>query len=313
MPAFSIIIPTYNRRLLLQQTLNSVWQQAFTDFEVIVIDDGSTDGTVNFLQSLAGRVKTLTQANRGPGAARNLGAHHATGEYLAFLDSDDLWFPWSLELYRNVINQTARPSFIAGKPRCFRAESELAAVTQSSLRVEQFPDYLASSDAWRWWGVSSFVVRRDMLFEAGGFTEKWVNGEDADLALRLGTAPGFVQITSPETFGYREHEISAMKNFRCTLAGAWLKVQAEKSSAYPGGDSRSMERRRILTRHLRPIVLESIKRGLRNEAWELYRATLAWNAALGRFKYLFGVPLLAIFSCLRSSTPSMLQSIPRDR
>jgi glycosyltransferase involved in cell wall biosynthesis len=93
---FSVIIPTYNRAALLCTALDSVFAQTFTDYEVIVVDDGSTDGTAAMVASYGGRVRYFQQQNKGPGAARNLGAQHATGEYLAFLDSDDLWFPWTL-------------------------------------------------------------------------------------------------------------------------------------------------------------------------------------------------------------------------
>src|SRR5450830_1529256 len=93
---FSIVIPTYNRMKFLQQALDSVWAQTHDDYEIIVVDDGSTDGTKDYLASLDGRVKTVRQSNSGPAAARNLGVRQAKGEYVAFLDSDDLWFPWAL-------------------------------------------------------------------------------------------------------------------------------------------------------------------------------------------------------------------------
>src|SRR5271170_8041344 len=97
---FSAIIPTYNRRELLQRTLQSVLSQDQVEPEIIVVDDGSTDGTMEMLGTFAPRVQTLRQTNRGPGAARNLGMTHASGDYIAFLDSDDLWFPWTLKTYR---------------------------------------------------------------------------------------------------------------------------------------------------------------------------------------------------------------------
>src|SRR5687767_3522938 len=109
MPTFSVVIPTYNRTALLRRTLESVWRQTFTDFEVIVVDDGSTDGTVDYLRSLGGHVRWLTQPNSGPGAARNLGASVASAEYVAFLDSDDLWFPWTLQVYREIIRSENDP------------------------------------------------------------------------------------------------------------------------------------------------------------------------------------------------------------
>lgn len=94
MPRFSIIIPTYNRADSVLHTLESCFTQSFSDFEIVVVDDGSTDQTVDVLQSITDpRLVIETQANAGPAAARNTGMQKATGDYLAFLDSDDVWYP----------------------------------------------------------------------------------------------------------------------------------------------------------------------------------------------------------------------------
>jgi hypothetical protein len=160
---------------------------------------------------------------------------------------------------------------------------------------------LASGEEWRWWGASSFVVRRDVVAAVGGFTDAQVNAEDADLALRLGTAPGFVQITAPVTFAYREHAASAVWDLKRTYAGACSMIGAEQADRYPGGRARAFERRRILTRHTRPVVFGCLQEGLRREAWMLYRATFAWNAALGRGRYLAAFPVLAALSHIRAA------------
>jgi len=296
MPFFTVIIPTFNRLGLLRQTLASVWGQEFSGHEVIVVDDGSTDGTAGYLRSLGGRVRVLQQDNRGPGAARNLGAALATGDYLAFLDSDDVWFPWTLETYRQVIEANGHPAFVAGKPLRFHDEAALRTAGRENLQALAFPDYLASGDEWRWWGASSFVIRRATFAAGGGFAAANMNGEDGDLALKLGCANGFVQITAPFTFGYREHGENVTGDFAKSLAGVWHKVRAEQRGGYPGGGARARERWRILTRHLRPVTLECVKRGNRREAWRLYRATFRWHVALGRWKYLAGFPLKALLS-----------------
>ena len=299
MPLFSVIIPSYNRLELLRQALTSVWAQTFTDYEVIVVDDDSTDGTWDELQALGSRVHAVRQHNAGPGVARNLGAQHASGDYLAFLDSDDLWFPWTLEVYQEVIQRTGGPAFVAGRPVRFLDESSLSSVREEAVQCLWFADYLASGDEWRWWGVSSFVVRSQSFLSADGFVNEWVNGEDADLALRLGTAAGFVQITAPVTFAYREHAVSAMKDFPRTLTGCWIKIRAERAGAYPGGRLRKVDRRRILTRHLRPVSLDCLRRGLYMEAWQVYLATLLWHVRLRRWKYLLGFPMRALLSGIR--------------
>jgi hypothetical protein len=201
-----------------------------------------------------------------------------------------------------VIRDCYEPSFLAGKPQVFSDTHEVQKVVRDVVRTERFADYLASGDHWRWWGVSSFVIRRDAFAAAGGFTKESVYGEDADLALRLGEAPGFVQIMDPVTFAYREHTVSAMKDLKRTLVGARSMVYAEKGEQYPGGKMRALERRRILTRHTRPVTLACLRRGLRREAWMLYRSTFAWNASLGRLKYLVAFPFIAVAEQFRRAT-----------
>ncbi len=97
----SVIIPTFNRGYVLREAVQSVLDQGYRDLEVIVVDDGSTDGTGDSMAAWFGaepRVRYSYQANRGASAARNAGLDLATGAYIAFLDSDDSWEPWHLEL-----------------------------------------------------------------------------------------------------------------------------------------------------------------------------------------------------------------------
>jgi glycosyltransferase involved in cell wall biosynthesis len=293
MPLFSIIVPTFNRAALLRSTLESVFAQQVEEFELIVVDDGSTDGTVNYLQSLGKGVQFLQQANRGAGPARNFGARCAQGRYLAFLDSDDLWFPWTLQVYREVIERYDFPAFIAGKPRIFSGELDLNTVPFAAPRARRFADYFSSGDDLRWWGASSLVLRRDAFNDVGGFTEEWVNDEDNDLTLRMGVAAGFVQITAPATFAYREHAAGVSKDHKRLLAGTWARVRTEREGRYPGGSARAAERRRIITRHIRPVTFACIRLGLIREGWRLYWATFAWHASLSRVKYLIAFPLYA--------------------
>lgn len=92
-PLVSVIIPTYNRGWILKEAIDSVLSQDFDDFELIVVDDGSTDNTINILDAYAHDIIALRQGNRGVSAARNAGISCASGQLIAFLDSDDLWLP----------------------------------------------------------------------------------------------------------------------------------------------------------------------------------------------------------------------------
>jgi cellulose synthase/poly-beta-1,6-N-acetylglucosamine synthase-like glycosyltransferase len=286
MVRFSIIIPAYNRASLIGQTLDSVIGAA--DTQIIVVDDGSTDATREVVAGYGDRVTLLRQSQRGPGAARNLGLTIADGDYVAFLDSDDVWFPWTADTYRRVIKENAGAKFVAGKPFIFDAGPP-APPSPGPVSVETFPDYYASGEQWRWYSASSFVMHRQSLVAAGGFTDDWVNAEDADAAMRMGVAGRFVQITSPATFGYRRHAESAMSDLTKTYAGVRRLIDRENAGAFPGGPQRLRERRRIIATYVRPLSLSLIATD-RRLAWDLYRRSAGWHLGLGRFKYLAGFP-----------------------
>ena len=95
-PRVSVVIPTYNSSAMVEQAIQSVLAQTYRDFEIIVIDDGSTDGTKDVVRRFGERVRYFNQENQGVSAARNFGIHQSLGEYIAFLDSDDLWLPEKL-------------------------------------------------------------------------------------------------------------------------------------------------------------------------------------------------------------------------
>src|SRR5262249_42753781 len=148
---------------LLPQTLASVWQQRFTDFEVVVVDDGSTDGTQEYLQTLRGKVRVVRQANGGPGAARNAGVRMANGEYVALLDSDDLWFPWTLNIFAQAIEEFRRPCIVGGRLAEFTEETELSTTHEEPCRTAWFADFIASSQFPYYVGSGTCVLQREAL------------------------------------------------------------------------------------------------------------------------------------------------------
>ncbi len=101
LPLVSVVIPTYNSSETILSCINSVFSQTYNNIEIIVVDDGSTDTTIKLLSDLIigheEKIKLVTQVNAGPSCARNNGISHAKGEYVAFLDSDDEWYPNKIE------------------------------------------------------------------------------------------------------------------------------------------------------------------------------------------------------------------------
>ena len=299
MSLFSVIIPVYNRTALLGPTLASVLEQECQDFELIVVDDGSSEDVVAAVAPWADRLRLVRQRNQGPGPARNRGLELATGRYVAFLDSDDLWFPWTLSLYRQAIEAHHEPAFLAGRAVEMTDPCELVAVRRGPARFRHFDDYLATARQAIWIGTCAAAIRRDRLVAAGGFVDQRINAEDSDLWLRLGTAPGFVHIESPPVFGYRRHRDSAVADAERSYAGICHLLEQERQGGYPGGLRRRPQRRRILTAHARPLSLRCLQQNAMAQGWEIYRTTLAWHLRQGRLRYLAAFPLGLAWRYLR--------------
>jgi glycosyltransferase involved in cell wall biosynthesis len=141
---FSVIIPTFNRAAMLREALESVERQEFRDFEIIVVDDGSTEDLSPVKDDFRGRVTFVRQENAGPGAARNRGARMAVGEYLAFLDSDDVWFPWTLRTQFDCLSRAGYPSMLLGSGVWFSHAGEVETEEDQALAYRQYLDFFQS-------------------------------------------------------------------------------------------------------------------------------------------------------------------------
>lgn len=288
----SLIIPTYNRHAYLRACLDSVFAQTRAPDEVIVVDDGSTDGTVEMLAAEP-RVRLLQQANAGPGAARNLGAAAATGTYLAFLDSDDLWLPGALEAMAGLIDTYGHPALLFGKFEDF-SEDVPNVDPDTAPMGNVYADYIASAADGCFAGAGMMMIRREAFEAVGGFDPARINAEDHDLALRLGTTAGFVQVTAPVTVAHRIHPGNEMGDATKNLAGLRRLVAREAQGAYPGGPARRAARRQIISRHVRAAVLGAARAGQFGAVFDLYRDTFLWNLRAGRAAYLAAAPVFGL-------------------
>jgi hypothetical protein len=175
----------------------------------------------------------------------------------------------------------------------FESEPEIAGVTPSELQLSAFPNYLKAARCGYVPGSCSIVLLRDRFLHAGGFHTMRMNAEDHDLMLRMGLDTGFVQILAPVTLGYRSHGGNATGCGRANFAGVRYLVEQERLGAYPGGPRQARSRRAIITTHIRPVAVACLRQKMFREAFELYRTSFAWHAALGRWKFLAGLPALA--------------------
>jgi glycosyltransferase involved in cell wall biosynthesis len=288
---FTTIIPVHNRAKLIRATLKSVVTQQGADQQVILVDDGSTDGIEQVLAEFGTRITVLKQDQQGQGAARNLALEHARGEYIAFIDSDDLWLPWTLATYRQAIEEFERPAFIASDEWTFtdqNASGNLSGLYQASLRAVVYEDYYASGTEGGWVPLCGAVVRADVLRAVGGFSHQEGNFEDTDLWLRLGTSKGFVRIDAPFCSARREHASTMPHDLPQTIAGIGHLIAQECGGHYPGDKQRRQQRLDILTRHVRPVTLDCLRQGRIADAWRLYFKSLRWHLRLGRLRYVIG-------------------------
>ena len=189
-PRVSVVIPTYNRGNLLPRAIESALAQTFSDFELIVVDDGSTDHTTEVVRGIDDpRVRLVGDTtNRGTSAARNQGIREARCGLVAFLDSDDEWLPRKLELQLARLDGDSDPRTAVAYCQVYtydhldqRLLREFGELREGAL----FHDLLAG---WKPVTTSLFVVRRAALLEVGGFDETLPCAEDYDLWLRLAQA-----------------------------------------------------------------------------------------------------------------------------
>lgn len=181
MPNVSVIIPTYNRRDFIREALASVLAQTFQDFELIVVDDGSTDGTEEIVQEFP-CTRYVFQENQGVSAARNVGAALSQGELIAFLDSDDFWQPEKL---------AAQIAFFAARPEARICQTEEmwlrngVRVNPRNKHRKPSGDIFAASLHLCLVSPSAVMLRRELFEQIGGFDEKLPACEDYDLWLRI--------------------------------------------------------------------------------------------------------------------------------
>ncbi len=273
-PMFTVIIPAYNRAALLRACLESVFRQSHKDFDVIVVDDGSTDETPAVLAEYADRVRAIRQENQGQATARNIGIAAARGQYLAFMDCDDVWFPWTLQTFHTIILTNNQPSIIMGHPLFFHNDSELETAQQEPAEASVFPDFLtALSAGHRFVGSCVLVVRRDAI-GAIRFSQVRVNCEDLDFLMKLSIAPGYAWVLAPYTLGYRQHGSNSLKNIGFRAAGMKFFFNLERNIYYQGGPQRASERRRALLQWSHHLQCFASIQGSLRQAWELYRMRL---------------------------------------
>lgn len=200
-PLVSIVIPTYNHRRYVCDAVDSALAQTYPHCEVIVVDDGSTDGTSAMLHERYGdRIQVITQENRGLPAARNTGTRQAHGEYINYCDADDKLLPEKVARCLAAFEQHPEAGVVY-------TDYEQVAEDGHTIVPREHPE-LPSGDIFcelltgprgNFIQVAAPLVRRSAILEAGGFNEQMTNAQDWDMWVRLSTRLLFIYLPEPLT------------------------------------------------------------------------------------------------------------------
>jgi glycosyltransferase involved in cell wall biosynthesis len=180
----SVVIPTYNSAEYIEEALNSVFEQTFNEFEIIVIDDGSTDNTRTILDKYSGRIKYFYQNNKGPAGARNHGIEEVTGKYIAFLDADDIWMPAKLEKQVALFRQREGLGMVTTGVCSFDDKGVFGFSTDKREKLMQGDiarNIFLKSDI----GTPTVMVPKIVFDKVGLFEENIRYGEDDNMWIRI--------------------------------------------------------------------------------------------------------------------------------
>lgn len=208
MPKVSVIIPTYNRAHYIRETIDSVLAQTYPDYEIIVVDDGSTDKTAEVLKHYNGRIRYYCfPENKGISAARNFAIEQARGKYIAFLDDDDLWMPEKLEKQVAVLENNPELAFVCSGAYVIDAHGEVTARWCRAGAQETFECLYDQNFVLN----LTVILRRECFAAVGGFDPKLPSTQDYDLWLRLAKRYKFSYVDSCLA-KYRLHPQNLSKN-----------------------------------------------------------------------------------------------------
>jgi glycosyltransferase involved in cell wall biosynthesis len=195
-PLVSVVIPVFNGEAFLRDAIESVLTQKYSPLEIIIVDDGSIDGTETVARSFAETVRYLRQANKGPAAARNRGIEYAQGSLIAFTDADDVWPETKLELQLPYLISDPAIEIVMGQIQQVSLSGTVNGQTQAEESTE--PAFSVN--------LGSAIIRRSVFERVGLFDETMRYSEDVDWFMRAREAGAVIVTIDAVTLFYRQHE-----------------------------------------------------------------------------------------------------------
>lgn len=190
MPKISVIIPLYNKGFIISETLKSVLAQTFTDFEIVIVNDGSTDNSLKIVSNFSDeRIRLFQQDNKGAASARNLGIEKATGKLIAFLDADDYWFPNHLEELIKLYTDFPNCGMYCNRYKIKTTSKHFQEPTFNGID-ENFrgivSNYFYSNRPFRINITLNQLIPKKIILEMNCFSEDITNGQDLELWTKIG-------------------------------------------------------------------------------------------------------------------------------
>jgi len=275
-PLVSVIMPAYNTEQYIGDSIQSVLDQTYTNWELLVVDDGSTDKTAEIVGAFTdtdSRVKYFFQPNGGQSKARNIGIQKARGSLLAFLDSDDLWLPEKLQLQLQAVVATNvdvvySNGFVIYEPGAAPGQMEFPIVAGMVEGRKMFDLLLLLNFI----PVQSVVLRREVFDKAGPFDESLLC-EDYDLWLKIAASGASFYGMSEKLIKYRRHP-TATTHESSKLLQPMLRVVAQHIDA---GTLDDRKKRARVRRLYRDLIAALIEEGKLPEAREMLAEFAAWD------------------------------------
>lgn len=218
MPRVSIVVPAYNSQAYISQALQSIRGQTFTDWEILVIDDGSTDLTLQTAKASNVPFRYFSQAHRGPGAARNMGIKESLGEWVAFLDADDVWLPTKLADQFQAVDQCSGvgavycDAYLKENDKVLERKSDQVQLPSGDIALQVLLDPRIIC-------TSTLLFRKALWSKVGMFDESSPISEDWEWFVRLACHTPIIDVSEP-LVNYRLHAGNTHRNLDLNLPHA---------------------------------------------------------------------------------------------
>jgi glycosyltransferase involved in cell wall biosynthesis len=234
---FSVVIPYYNKSKYIQRCLDAVLHQTFQEFEIILVNDGSTDGGLHFISKhYSNKITVINQDNKGVSVARNVGIKKAKYSFIAFLDADDCWHNQFLEQIKKVIDAENNIKIIGTH---YSRSKHFLALNSGELDYFKFENYFKSAVRNTYFSSSSTIIHSDFFTKNQGFNSDLKKGEDIDVWIRAVHSGGNAFYIKNTLVYYSAEDVNQATNIKVPIQNTLVGTISELYSNLLKGSTNS--------------------------------------------------------------------------